>query len=45
MEYLNVCKLMKTQGTEIENKIFFDIYDKQPLIISSYLVSFSIPWE
>lgn len=45
MEYLNVWKLMKSQDTEIENKIFFDVYDKKPLIVSSYLVSFSIPWE
>ena len=26
MEYLNVWKLMKSQDTEIENKIFFDVY-------------------
>lgn len=45
MEYLNVWKLMKIQDTEIENKIFFDVYDKTPLIVSSYLVSVSIPWE
>lgn len=30
MEYINMRKSMKTQDTEIENKIFFDLYEKSP---------------
>lgn len=30
MEYIKVWKLMKTQDTEIENKIFLDLCEKGP---------------